>query len=218
MANQQSQFNIQNALFVQQSNAEYLRQVNTANTAVQNQDNQLNAQNAMNLSTQAMANLQTEFNDTATMLYNSNMTAEQQSYAMTYLSQQFGLQQQLNASLINAENNQFAYQQIGTLASNLFAPVVSGIGSVISGAFSGSANTTGSVSGNTTNNVSGNGSSNNMSGNGSSSNVSGSSSGSFLDNVGSAASSAGDFISNTVSDIGSSISSGASDLFTSLFG
>lgn len=185
MANQREQFNAQNSLIVQQSNAEYLRQVNTANTAVANQDNQLNAQNAMNLSTQAMANLQTQFNDTATMLYNSNMTAEQQNYAMTYLSQQFGLQDTLNRNIISEENGQQVSQALGTLASNLFAPVIGAAGSAISNLF---------------------GSSTNVSGNGSSTNISGSSGG-LLSSIGGGLSSAASSIGDAASSVFDSITS-----------
>lgn len=121
MANQREQFNVQNAIIVQQANAEYLRQVNTANTAVQNQVNQMNAQNAYNLSTQAMANLQQQFNDEATMLYNANMTAEEQNYALTYLSQQYGLQEQLDKTIISLEAGANFNSSLGTLVGNLFS-------------------------------------------------------------------------------------------------
>lgn len=131
MANQREQFNVQNAIIVQQSNAEYLRAVNTQNTAVQNQDNQMNAQNAMNLSDQAMANLQQEFNDNATMLYNSNMTAEQQNYSMAYLSQNYGLTNKLDQNLTDMLENVQLNQQIGTLAGNLFTPILNGAGQAI---------------------------------------------------------------------------------------
>lgn len=134
MANQREQFNTQNAIIVQQSNVEYQRAVNTANTAVQNQDNQLNAQNAMGLSTQAMANLQQEFNDNATMLYNSNMTAEEQSYALTYLSQQYGLQNALDTNITEMQENEAQTQAIGTLVGSLFAPVGNALGGIIGSA------------------------------------------------------------------------------------
>lgn len=144
MANQREQFNVQNAIIVQQSNAEYLRAVNTANTAVANQDNQLNAQNAMNLSDTAMANLQTQFNDEQTMLYNSNMTAEQQNYSIAYLSQQYGLQNALDQNITDMQENQALNVQIGTLAGSLFNPIAgaagSGLVSGISSLFGSSSN------------------------------------------------------------------------------
>lgn len=136
MANQREQFNTQNAIIVQQANAEYLRSVNTANTAVQNQDNQLNAQNSLNLSDAAMANLQQQFNDEATMLYNSNMTAEQQNYSIAYLSQQYGLQNKLDQNVTDMLTGVQLNQQIGTLASNLFSPVVSSAGNALGNAIS----------------------------------------------------------------------------------
>lgn len=141
MSNQREQFNTQNAIIVQQSNAEYLRAVNTANTAVANQDNQLNAQNAMNLSDQAMANLQQQFNDEATMLYNSNMTAEEQNFALAYLSQQYGLQNQLNTNITDAQLSQAQSQQIGNFAGSILNPIGNalggGLGDLMAGFFDG---------------------------------------------------------------------------------
>lgn len=152
MANQREQFNVQNAIIVQQSNAEYLRSVNTANTAVANQDNQLNATNAMNLSDQAMANLQQQFNDEATMLYNSGMTQEEQNFAMAYLSQQFGLQNQLDENITDAQEGQALNQQIGAFAGSLLNPIAgsigTGLGSLVSGLFGSGSGTDVNVNGN----------------------------------------------------------------------
>lgn len=135
MSNQVSQFNIQNAITVAQSNAEYLRAVNTANTAVANQDNQLNATNAMNLSDQAMANLQQQFNDDATMLYNSNMTSEEQNYSLQYLATQYALQDNLDSDLSSMEQGAELSTALGTAASNIIgtslAAGVSGVGTAL---------------------------------------------------------------------------------------
>jgi hypothetical protein len=155
MRNEREKFNVANAMIVQQSNAEYLRQVNTANTAVQNETNQMNAQNAYNLSTQALANLQTQFNDEATMLYNANMTAEEQNFAMTYLAQQYGLQAELDKAIIAMESNANFNSQLGTMVGNLFSSgTVSQVANAIfGGGVTGS--TTGGVSGNAADNISG---------------------------------------------------------------
>lgn len=147
MANQREQFNTSNSLIVQQSNAEYLRAVNTANTAAENQANQLNAQNALNISSAAMANLQTMFNDEATMLYNSNMTVEQQNYALAYLSQQYGLQNQLNENITDSQLGLATSQQIGNFAGSLLNPIANSVGSAVGSAVgswlsSGSSNNT----------------------------------------------------------------------------
>ena len=146
MANQREQFNSQNSLIVQQSNAEYLRAVNTANTASANQANQENAQNALGISNAAMANLQTQFNDEATMLYNSNMTVEQQNYSVAYLSQQYGLQNQLDQNITDAQEGAALSQQIGKFAGSLLNPVASAVGSstgkAVSSWLSGSGSTT----------------------------------------------------------------------------
>lgn len=144
LANQREQFNVQNAIIVQQSNAEYLRAVNTANTAVANQDNQLNATNAMAVSNQAMANLQQQFNDEATMLYNSGMTQEQQNYSLAYLSQQYGLQNQLDQNITSSQENQALNQQIGNFAGSLFnGTAITGAANAISGLFGDSSSSSG---------------------------------------------------------------------------
>lgn len=144
MANQREQFNVQNAIIIQQSNAEYLRAVNTANTAVANQDNQLNAMNTMNLSVQSMANLQQEFNDNAAMLYNSNMTAEQQNYAMAYLATQFGLQSQLDQNITNMQQNAAQSVQLSNTIGSIVSPIAGALGNAaiagITSLFTGSSN------------------------------------------------------------------------------
>jgi len=62
---QREQFNVQNAQAIQQSNIEWRRKANLADTAAQNAVNQQNAQNAFNLSSQAQAFLWQELRDQA---------------------------------------------------------------------------------------------------------------------------------------------------------
>lgn len=62
---QREQFNVQNAQAIQQSNVEWRRKANLADTAAQNAVNQQNAQNAFNLSSQAQAFLWQELRDQA---------------------------------------------------------------------------------------------------------------------------------------------------------
>jgi hypothetical protein len=62
---QRQQFNLQNAQAIQQSNIEWRRKANLADTAALNAVNQQNAQNAFNLSSQAQAFLWQELRDQA---------------------------------------------------------------------------------------------------------------------------------------------------------
>ncbi len=62
---QREQFNVQNAQAIQQSNVEWRRKANLADTAAQNAVNQQNAQNAFNLSSQAQSFLWQELRDQA---------------------------------------------------------------------------------------------------------------------------------------------------------
>jgi len=62
---QREQFNVQNAQAIQQSNVEWRRKANLADTAAKNAVNQQNAQNAFNLSSQAQAFLWQELRDQA---------------------------------------------------------------------------------------------------------------------------------------------------------
>ena len=56
MVDMREQFNVKNALLVEQANAQYLRDINTQNTAMQNQANYLNSQNLLEISNTAFAN------------------------------------------------------------------------------------------------------------------------------------------------------------------
>lgn len=65
-------FNANNALVIAQSNAQWRRNVNTANTAAQNAANQINAQNYFNLSNTALSNIWQEYRDEASFVYQSS--------------------------------------------------------------------------------------------------------------------------------------------------
>ena len=69
---QTEQFNVQNAMVIAQSNVQWRRNVNTANTAAQNAANQINAQNYFNLSNSALSNIWQEYRDEASFVYQSS--------------------------------------------------------------------------------------------------------------------------------------------------
>ncbi len=62
--NQRDQFNAQNQMVIAQSNANWRRQIATADTAAVNRANELNAQNLLGLSNQAYNNLWQYYGDT----------------------------------------------------------------------------------------------------------------------------------------------------------
>ena len=65
-------FNANNSLVIAQSNAQWRRNTNTANTAAQNAANQINAQNYFNLSNTALSNIWQEYRDEASFVYQSS--------------------------------------------------------------------------------------------------------------------------------------------------
>jgi paraquat-inducible protein B len=74
LAFNRDQFNATNSNVVNQSNAQWRRQTNTANTAGQNSINQANAINAFNLSSQSLANLWQETRDSANWNFQSSQS------------------------------------------------------------------------------------------------------------------------------------------------
>ena len=65
-------FNANNSLIVDQSNVKWRRNVNTANTSIQNAANQINAQNYYNMSNAALSNIWQEYRDEAAFVYQSS--------------------------------------------------------------------------------------------------------------------------------------------------
>lgn len=63
LSDRRDQFNAQNAIVIDQANAVYRREVNTANTAIANAENEFNVRNLFNISRTAQANLLQEARD-----------------------------------------------------------------------------------------------------------------------------------------------------------
>ena len=74
LTSQTEQFNVQNAMVIAQSNVQWRRNVNTANTAAQNAANQINAQNYFNLSNSALSNIWQEYRDEAAFVYQNSQS------------------------------------------------------------------------------------------------------------------------------------------------
>lgn len=63
LASQREQFQIKNRILIDQANAVYRRQINTANTAIANAESEFNVQNLFNISQNAQANLLQQHRD-----------------------------------------------------------------------------------------------------------------------------------------------------------
>lgn len=69
MKNQREQFNAQNAVVIAQSNAQWRRQIATADTASLNRANELNARSTLELSTLAYNNTWQLYKDILSLLF-----------------------------------------------------------------------------------------------------------------------------------------------------
>ena len=78
-----NQFNTQNSLAIEQSNVNWRRNLNTANTAGQNAVNQANAMNSFNMSNQALSFMWQEMRDSAKWEYDSAQSAEDRKTNLT---------------------------------------------------------------------------------------------------------------------------------------
>ena len=87
------QFNVQNRMVIDQANAEYLRMINTQNTAMQNQANYVNAMNLLNMSNTAMANEILFARDLAHFTFQSSENAQNraQNLALQTMSHDLAL-------------------------------------------------------------------------------------------------------------------------------
>lgn len=112
---QRDEFNSQNQLLVDQSNVQWRRTINVANTAGINAANQANAQNMFNLSTLAQNNLWQQARDEASWALTSSENAKNRTLSLvnSALNRQTSLQ--ILASTLNAN----MFSQLGSFATNL---------------------------------------------------------------------------------------------------
>ena len=80
--NQRDQFNAQNQVVIAQSNAQWRRQLATADTAAINRANEVNAQNVLNVSNQAYANMWQMYSDTMEWAWTSAENSQDRISAM----------------------------------------------------------------------------------------------------------------------------------------
>jgi hypothetical protein len=108
MEDQREKFNANMAFAIDQSNAQWRRQINTANTATLNETNRINAQNAFNASQTALNQLWQKYRDNATFNFTSAESDKQRKH-----------EQALRAMEIAASESMLNSQQKSTIASNL---------------------------------------------------------------------------------------------------
>jgi len=73
---------------INQSNAVWRREINTANTALQNETNRLNAGNLLNLTTNAQNYLWQRYRDEASWLMASTESAKDRAHSVAMFAQQ----------------------------------------------------------------------------------------------------------------------------------
>ena len=104
---------------IDQSNVLWRRNVNTVNTAEQNNANKINAANLLGLTTASQNNLWQQYRDESSWAFTTSENVDQRNFnlAMTILGQQFAVE------LFEAEAEGAAAQATGALMGDLFKSV-----------------------------------------------------------------------------------------------
>jgi len=135
MNSQLDQFNAQNRLIVDQSNVQWQRAVNTANTAGVNSANNANVQNMFNLSQSDMNLVWQQARDEASWALTSAENSQNRLLSLTNSA----MNRQTSLEIMRNQQQQAMYSSLGSLATNLFTPVVSaGVNSLFGNSGSGS--------------------------------------------------------------------------------
>lgn len=114
------QFNVKNALLVEQANVEYLRNINTQNTARQNEANFINSQNLLNISNTAMANAIQILRDREAMAFTAADNQEERALRRAIADAQF----QQNVDFADREERWALGSAIGNFASSVLGGVI----------------------------------------------------------------------------------------------
>ena len=89
MRDSRDKFNANMKFAVDQSNAQWRRDVNTANTAVQNETNRINVQNALNISQSALNNLWQMYRDNAAWNFQKSESQMQRQHEIGIMAMEF---------------------------------------------------------------------------------------------------------------------------------
>jgi hypothetical protein len=117
------QFNSQNSLLIEQANVEYLRRINTANTALVNQANMFEAQNLLGISNTAIANSLTLLRDEQAYAFQSSESTLERQLRVALA------EMQIDATFeLASKTRKFATgAAVGNLAGNILNTAVGGI-------------------------------------------------------------------------------------------
>ena len=89
MRDSRDKFNANMKFAIDQSNAQWRRDVNTANTAVQNETNRLNVQTALNISQTALNNLWQMYRDNAAWNFQKSESQMQRQHEIGIMAMEF---------------------------------------------------------------------------------------------------------------------------------
>ena len=98
-----------------QSNANWRREVNTRDTAVQNETNRINAQNLLGLTAQAQANLWQRYRDEASWV----MTASESNLQRAHQSAMIAQEADANSEFYDKQFEDAVATSVGSAAYNL---------------------------------------------------------------------------------------------------
>ena len=122
MMNQRDQFNAQNRLVIDQQNAQWRRQVATADTAAINRANELNATNLLNISNNAYNDLWAYYQDSMEYAWNSTENERQRLQEITMKKMEIDASTDA-ASLLADQQSSSAW---GSLVATMFTSSIGG--------------------------------------------------------------------------------------------
>jgi hypothetical protein len=111
---QREQFNLNMQTQIDQSNAVWRRNVNTANTAAQNEANRQNALNTLNVSQSALNALWQRYRDEASWLFTSSESAKQREHQLALTAMEVSAQTDMYE--MKSENDMYGALGGATLA------------------------------------------------------------------------------------------------------
>jgi hypothetical protein len=115
--NQRDQFNAQNQVVIAQSNAQWRRQLATADTAAINRANEVNAQSVLNVSNQAYANMWQMYGDTMEWAWTSAENSQDRVSAMAIAQVDAAMRERVAGEQASTAAGSAIGNLIGTLAT-----------------------------------------------------------------------------------------------------
>ena len=107
-------FNVQNDAIIQQSNANWRREINTANTTAQNEANRINTANLLQIQNNALNRIWQRYRDEASWAVQANENAASRAHAIAVLAQQ----QSFNTEQYELDRENSFWTLLGTTTMN----------------------------------------------------------------------------------------------------